>query len=1453
MSRITAASVRSARIFSGLILVAAFVFLSPQALFAGSTTAAPQLLPYTVSIVAGGGTYGVTANKYTVGNYCGTNTSTPPSGTPPSPLASWPTALSTVGDGCLATQVAITSPNTAAFDSEGNVFIVDFTNRLIRRVDAHTGIISTVAGATTTATITPPASNPGSGSACPYGGGTSSDAWGDGCLATSVLMDNPQDIALDSAGNIWFTDYALDAVRMINKSTGILSTVVNTAFTAGYTADNVAYTKTGILAANGKLYRPYGLTFDNNGNLYIADNYNSVVDVVNLGSTARTIAGYTVGAGEIFTIAGAGCPYTTTPGCTASSYYGKTPAAGNSIISTSAMLDSPYQIAVDNAGNIYIADEYNYSIRVINGTTGMLTSFANNTFTRMTNLARGVALTTTLGSTYGVATDSLGNVYISTSLASSPNWANFIARVDIATGEIYPVAGQHATAVPTAGTAQTGATYCTAKTDAIGDGCPGTQATFWKPYQPLVDAAGNLYVTDTGDNLIRKISVGTQFPTAAVGTPVTQKIEVHFGVGDTAASYTVPDGFTEFVVGAPSCGVANSDGTTDCVLPVTFTPAQAGVRTAPLNVTATPSGLVSNFSLTGIGLAPALAVDPGTQNTLASTGVASVNSIALDAAGNVYASVPGSSSIATFTSAGTPSTLGTGLTGAIAVAVDAAGNVYAALSSGSAVEIPANGTSQVTVGSGFTNPAGVAVDSYGNIYVSDSSAKSVTKIVAGTGAQVILATNASAGLSHPAGLAVDSYGNVFVADAVANVVIEIPFNGSEAVQLGSGLDAPTGVAVDPAGSLYIADGKNSRIVFIPNESTAQNTSNLNTLDQIAIITNAQLVTPLGTPSGVAVAGNGTVYVADSSNNAIYTFVRTSASFNFGGVATDAPPPTIPADIISMGNEPVTPGSAFWTPSSNNSTDFSLSPSSIPDTSSFPDAGYGVPLTATFTPLTVQSGLSAVYTFGATNVTQPTLSLSGSGQLHGSDTSTLTLTAPPPIGQTSWIYGQTVTLNVTESVTASLPAPTGNVIVTVGTATYTVPLTSGSGSVQIPNLIAGLNAITASYGGDDNFASTTGSLNLTLSPEPLIVTVDSLSKPFDAPIKAGFLTGSMSGVVNNDSIGVTYSTTATQGSPVVAGGYPITAALSGGAIINYAVTNIPGTLTILPDTTVTSLGASATSVNSTTQVTLTATVSNQTAYSIVSIPTGSVTFFNTVGTATTQIGTGQINPATGIATYPTTFAVVGSTTNNSVTAVYSGDTNFVTSTSAPLVITSGAPTFTLTPGTNSSLTVTPGQSGLMSFTLSPAYGYNGTITFSCTGASATVSCSFSPSSVSPNGSTTPILVAATFNTTQSASSQPFDRGPSGIHGASKVPFTLAAIPGLALLFGVSRLRRKFLRGYGFLLFAALCIYGLSLTGCGGINSTPGTPAGNETVTVVATGTGGSFASVTHQFNVSLTVQ
>ncbi len=1361
------------------VLVRVLVGLAGLSCFAAqaASTATPQALPYIVTTVAGGA-----ASSPAAGASCG--------------MGSTLVSTDAFGDGCLATQVLLSVPRAVAGDSQGNLFIVDSANVAIRRVDARSGIITTIAGGGVAQTA---------GSSC--GTLTSSDAYGDGCLGTAVKLAAPEGLAVDAADNVWFSDYTLGSVRMVSHTTGIIQTIVNTTGTTGYKAGNVADPGVVVPAAQGVLLHPYGITFDNNGNLYIADNYNNSVEAVNLGTTTATIAGVAIPAGAIYTIAGSGCVYGTA-GC--GSNYGKTNG-----VATASLLDSPYQIAVDNAGNIYIADEYPYDVRVITG--GNISVFANQAYTKSATIVRGPAISTSLASTFGVATDALGNVYIG--VYESVTGSSFVDRVDIATGIIYPVIGQTGTAIPTAGGAVAGATYCAAKTNAIGDGCPGTMATAFKPYQPFVDAAGNLYFADQGNNAIRKVSVGTQFAPAgiAVGASVTQSVEIHVGASDTLASYTIAGG--DFTVGTAACGAANSDGTTDCVLPVTFKPTTAGTRLAPLTVKS-GTGLVSTYSLTGTGLGAVLAIDPGTKATLTATGATAVAQIAADQVGNTYAAVPSSASVAKFTAAGVASTVGTGLAQATAVTVDAMGNVYAALGTGTVVEVPASGAAQVTIGSGFTKPSGLAVDGLGNVYVADAAANQVSEISPKTGVTRVIATAATAGLNGPTGLALDALNDVFVANTAGNNVVELPVSGTAAaITLGSGLSGPGAVATDAAGSLYIADTKNGRVVFLPNES-----GKINTADALTVVSG------LKTPTGVAVAGNGTVTVADSTLNAIYTYTRTSSAIAFGndGIGTQL---TAFADITSSGNLPVGFPAAYYA-ATGNTTDFSVTPTVLGSGTSFA-AGQGQALTAGFDP-TVAGARAAVFTFAPTNATAPTLSLSGVGIIPINPTTTTITYAP-----TAPVYGQTVMLTITVAGAAGTATPTGMVTVNVDTTTSTVMLTGGAVTIPLTGLQAGNHTVTAAYAGDANSsASSANGVTITVAKAPLTVTVNSVTKPYYAALPT--FTGTATGAVYGDTLTVSYTTTATATSAL--GTYPITATLTGNTAANYVATVTPGVLTIAQAGTTTTLTASSYSVTTTTSVTLTATVVPATG----GTPTGMVTFFN----GTTAIGQ-PVTLINGKASLVTTFAVMGQSTTNTLSAVYTGDGNYMGSTSLSIAVVSSFPGFLLT-GQPSTISVAKGQSGLTSFTITPTFGYAGTVNFSCTGLVATTGCSFSPASISATGTNTASLVTLSISTTQAgllARAEP----PAG-RGVS--PIMVAGIPGFLVLLGLASRKRLRASGLGRLtmLLAGLLVASAGLSGCAATRTTAGTPSGSYAITVIATGTPVmGTAPIVQQFTITLNVQ
>ncbi|MEO6940656.1 MAG: T9SS type A sorting domain-containing protein [Candidatus Kapaibacterium sp.] len=220
------------------------------------------------------------------------------------------------GDGGPATAAQLNFPQDVTLDGSGNVYIADTYNHRIRKITAANGIISTIAG---------------SGIA-----GSS----GDGGVATDARINIPQSVAVDDSQNVYLIDLGDQRIRKITASTGIISTMAGTG-TGGFSGDSGA-------ATEAQLCDPEDLAVDTAGNLYIADFCNSRIRKI----TAST--------GVISTIAGTG----------------KLGIGGDGREATSAQLNNPTGVAVDNTGNVYIADNRNYRIRKITGFKNVIEAIA---------------------------------------------------------------------------------------------------------------------------------------------------------------------------------------------------------------------------------------------------------------------------------------------------------------------------------------------------------------------------------------------------------------------------------------------------------------------------------------------------------------------------------------------------------------------------------------------------------------------------------------------------------------------------------------------------------------------------------------------------------------------------------------------------------------------------------------------------------------------------------------------------------------------------------------------------------------------------------------------------------------------------------------------------------------------------------------------------------------------
>jgi trimeric autotransporter adhesin len=404
------------------------------------------------------------------------------------------------GDGGPATSAELNDPFGIALDTSGNLYIADSGNCRVRKVILSTDIISTYAGT----------------GSCTYGG--------DGGAATSAQLNSPSGVATDAAGNLYIADTNNYRIRYVVKSTGIITTIAGSG-TYGYSGDggpaiiaeitqvyegiavNAAGTTVtiadysnqrirqftvagnpntgtintiagsgtaGFCGDNGPapsacLYYPEGVAVTTSGNVYVADRDNDRVRFFTVTGIPNT--------GTITTVAGNGST--------------EFPTLTSGVPPQGVVLYYPWDVLEDPSGNVYASDQYNCLVRELVQATDLVNFFAG-TGTCGYSGDGGPATSAELNKTYGVARDSSGNIYIA---------------------DIY---NQRIRMVSPSGTITTFAGTGTAGFS--GDGGPATSAELYYPYGVAVDGQNNVYIADTYNYRIRKVSGGTITTFAGNGT-----------------------------------------------------------------------------------------------------------------------------------------------------------------------------------------------------------------------------------------------------------------------------------------------------------------------------------------------------------------------------------------------------------------------------------------------------------------------------------------------------------------------------------------------------------------------------------------------------------------------------------------------------------------------------------------------------------------------------------------------------------------------------------------------------------------------------------------------------------------------------------------------------------------------------------------------------------------------
>ncbi len=1004
------------------------------------------------------------------------------------------------GDNGVATAAELIHPEGLAFDSSGDLFFADSGNNVIREVVKATGDIITVAG-----------------------NGTAGYT-GDKGPASAAELNSPDDIAFDPSGDLFIADSGNYRERELVKATGDIITVAGNG-TAGYTGDNGP-------ATAAELEYAGGIAVDAVGDLFIADDGNNRI---------REVVKAT---GDIITVAGTG-----TAGY-----------SGDGGPATAAELEYDGRLAVDSAGHVFVAQNFNYVIREITpavtvtiGQSSVLpTLTALSASTASAAAGQSVTFTATVSDlSAGGAIPNGGTVTFSdqNGTIGSATLVNGVAAFttsSLATGTVTVSASY-------GGTANFAASATGMIETIAGNGIGGytgnnglaTAAELFGPWGLVFDSSGDLYIADSHNNVVREVVKATGDIIVVAGNGIAGYS------GDNGSAITAELHNPNSLAIDSSGDLFISDADNNVVREV---------------VKAT--GDIIDFAGNGT------AGYSGNGGPATAAELRHPNGLAFDSSGDLFIAEGGNN--------------------LIREVVKATGDIITFAGNGT---VGYSGDGGPATAAELNGVDGLAFDSSGDLFIADVGNNVIREVVKATGDIITFAGNGTAGYSGdggPAtaaelnvinGLGTDSSGDLFIADFGNNVVREVVkatgdiitvagtgtpgYSGDNGPAIAADLNAPGRVTVDSSGDLIVSDYGNNVVrevtpaVTVTIGSTSSGApSTISGVSGIAIFGGTVTLTATVTSNGTPVAGVSVVFILDIGG--IETNVG-SATTNANGVAV--------LSGVSLAGatgavEAVFAGNSLDGPSAGGGS-LTVNPAT-------PTINW-VPIAITYGTKLGGSQLDAMASFNGAPVAGSFAYTPGMNIVLGAGSQTLSTTFTPtdstdyaPATMTTTIVVQqaipTITWANPADITYGAALGAGQL-----DATASVPGNSVPGNfVYSPGNGVVLNAgqgqklsvtFTPTDTIDYSVVSTTATINV--APAPLVVTVNNQTKEFNAALPT--LTGTIAGLQNGDPITVTYSTTATSASPK--GSYPITATLSDpdNRLGNYTVTNPSGILTVLPET------------------------------------------------------------------------------------------------------------------------------------------------------------------------------------------------------------------------------------------------------------------------------------------------